>query len=126
MPQQDSTQYQKYVNVEKGVLELYFDSYKPVTYLFEGTRPGKQYSASSVSSILKKAAKKANISKAVTPHVLRHSFATHQVDVGIALPKIQQLLGHKDIRTTMIYTHLTTNTIQSVGSPLDRILKKRL
>lgn len=75
---------------------------------------------------MKNAAKKANINKTVTPHVLRHSFATHLMDQGIALPKIQKLLGHKDVKTTMIYTHVTNSSITEVISPLDIIQKSHL
>ena len=108
----------------KEVLEQYFERYKPAVYLFESQIPRKAYSASSISSILRQAAAKANISKKVTPHVMRHSFATHQIDMGIAVPKVQELLGHKDIRTTMICTHLNTDNIQAVGNRLDKILQK--
>ncbi len=110
--------------VNKEVLKNYFNSYKPAIYLFEGTKAGKPYSASSVAAIIKKATKAAGITKKVTPHVLRHSFATHLMDNGIAIPKIQKLLGHKDIKTTLIYTHLTTKSVAEVVSPLDMAMKK--
>lgn len=108
----------------KETLETYFHKEKPMTYLFEGRKVGKQYSVSSLASILKKAAKKANIDKKVTPHILRHSFATHNMDAGVALPKIQALLGHSDIKTTMIYTHLSNDDIRNIKSPLDKLIKK--
>ncbi|MBK9737706.1 MAG: tyrosine-type recombinase/integrase [Saprospiraceae bacterium] len=57
--------------------------------------------------------------KRVTPHTLRHCFATHLMDNGVQLPYIQALLGHKDIKTTMIYTHVTNGSITNVASPLD-------
>ncbi|MBK8368998.1 MAG: tyrosine-type recombinase/integrase [Bacteroidetes bacterium] len=72
----------------------------------------------------KQAAQKAKISKRVTPHTLRHCYATHLVDAGTQLPYIKELLGHKDIKTTMIYTHITTASIEKVVSPLD-MLKRR-
>ena len=87
--------------------------------------PITPYSPSSVAAIVKRAASKANISKKVTPHVMRHSFATHSMDAGTAMPKIQALLGHKDIRTTMIYTHLIKDDISKIESPLDRLMKQR-
>ena len=108
----------------KTILNLYIEEYKPSVYLFESYKPGKKYGESSVSNVVRQIAKKANVSKKVTPHMFRHSFATHLMDKGIAVPRIQELLGHKDIRTTMIYTHLTTHDVRSVGSPLDDLLKK--
>lgn len=109
----------------KYLMEGYFHEYKPQEYLFEGKTPGKQYGASSVSRIIKNAAHRAQISKKVTPHMLRHSFATHLMDRGIALPKIQELLGHKNIKTTMIYTHVTTDSTKEVPSPLDMLKKSK-
>lgn len=107
----------------KVVLESYFHAYKPQMYLFEGKTEGQPYSASSVSKIIARATRRAGIHKRVTPHMLRHSFATHLMDSGIALPKIQKLLGHKDVKTTMIYTHVTTNNLSEVLSPLDMLKK---
>lgn len=109
----------------KDILEHYINSYKPVRYVFESRRAGQAYSSSSVSQIIKRAAKRAGITKRITPHMLRHAYATHLLDHGVSLPKIQALLGHKDVKTTMIYTHLTNKDIKSVSSPLDRVLKKK-
>lgn len=109
----------------KDILEHYINAYKPVRFVFESKRAGHAYSASSVSQIVKRAAKRAGITKRITPHMLRHAYATHLLDHGVSLPKIQALLGHKDVKTTMIYTHLTNKDIKSVSSPLDRVLKKK-
>ncbi len=110
----------------KRVLQEYLDVYRPATYVFESTELGKAYSGSSISKILRDAVKKAGISKRVTPHVFRHAFATHLIDQGTAVPKVQALLGHKDISTTMIYTHFTMDDIQKVTSPLERILSEKV
>jgi integrase/recombinase XerD len=74
-------------------LRTYYAAYRPVTYLFEG-REGQKYSAESVLKIVKRAAKKVRIPTIVTPHVLRHSFATHLLEAGTDLRQIQVLLGH--------------------------------
>lgn len=99
-------------------LRLYFTKYRPQVYLFEG-RNGKKYSGESVLSIVKKAAERARIRVKVTPHVLRHSFATHLLESGTDLRQIQVLLGHGSTKTTEIYTHVATNTFESIKNPLD-------
>jgi integron integrase len=77
----------------------------------------------SLQRAVKEAAKKAKIQKHVTPHVLRHCFATHLYESGVDLQSIQQLMGHKDIETTMIYIHVAGRS--KVKSPADRILERR-
>ena len=76
---------------------------------------------SSFQRQLKKAALEAGIDKRITPHVLRHSFATHLLENGYDIRTVQQLLGHRDVRTTMIYTHVAKRNILGVKSPLDAI-----
>jgi len=112
-------------NETKLIMEDYFKVYKPVKYLIEGQYPGEKYSESSVAAVIKRAKIKAQVARKVTPHVLRHSFATHMMDNGVLLPMIQKLLGHKDIKTTMIYTHVTKQNLENIESPLDRLLKNR-
>ncbi|MBK9271892.1 MAG: tyrosine-type recombinase/integrase [Saprospiraceae bacterium] len=118
----------RYVNLSqefKGILSLYVHEYKPKYWLFEGQQAHRQYAERSVQEIVKKAASKACINKRVTPHTLRHCYATHLLDSGTQLPYIKELLGHKDIKTTMIYTHITTASIENVVSPLDVLIKYR-
>ncbi|WP_378172665.1 site-specific tyrosine recombinase/integron integrase [Aquimarina sp. SS2-1] len=105
------------VNLLKD-LRNYFKQYQPKHYLFEGPK-GNPYSASSVKAILEKAAKKSRITKRITPHTLRHSFATHLLENGTDLRYIQSLLGHSSSKTTEIYTHVATNTFRMIKNPLD-------
>ncbi|MGC9342132.1 MAG: site-specific tyrosine recombinase/integron integrase [Bacteroidales bacterium] len=110
------------VNMPNSLIEdlrEYYRLYKPKKYLFEGSQPGNKYSTSSIEAVLKKAVKKARIDKPVTLHWLRHSFATHHMESGTDLRIIQELLGHKSSRTTEIYTHVSTRTIQNLKSPFE-------
>ncbi|TDS16531.1 site-specific recombinase XerD [Maribacter caenipelagi] len=99
-------------------LRIYYKEWKPQKYLFEGRKASK-YSAVSVLTIVKNAATKAKITQKVTPHVLRHSFATHLLESGVDLRQIQVLLGHGSSKTTEIYTHVATNTFKQIKNPLD-------
>ncbi len=111
----------RYTILSSKVLELlrkYYAEYKPKHYLFEGPS-GQQYSASSIRKILERALKSAKINKHITPHSLRHSFATHLLEDGVDLRYIQELLGHSSSKTTEIYTHVAKNSFLSIKSPLD-------
>jgi site-specific recombinase XerD len=99
-------------------LRAYYLSSKPKLYLFE-RYAGVPYSASSVSKIVHRAAKGVGITQRVTPHVLRHSFATHLLENGTDLRYIQTLLGHNSSRTTEIYTHVAVKSLMEIKSPLD-------
>lgn len=99
-------------------LREYYKEWNPKDYLFEGQKGGK-YSGESVLKIVKVAANKARIQSQVSPHVLRHSFATHLLESGTDLRQIQVLLGHGSTKTTEIYTHVATNTFKTIKNPLD-------
>lgn len=101
------------------MLREYYKIYKPTTYLFEGIISGKSYSEKSLQSVLKQALQKAKITKPVTLHWLRHSYATHLLESGTDLRYIQELLGHSSSKTTEIYTHVSTKSIQQIKSPFD-------
>ncbi len=92
-----------------SLLRIYCEAYRPKDYLFAGYgyEPGKQYSATSFSNIVKRAARKAGITKAVSPHVLRHSFASHMLEQGLNLKALQLILGHHSMKTTAVYLHVT-------------------
>lgn len=94
-------------------LRLYYKIYRPKTYLFEGQNGGK-YSVTSVINIIADAAKKAGVSKKVTPHILRHSFATHLLENGTDIRHIQILLGHSSTKTTEIYTHVANRSFMEI------------
>jgi len=101
------------------MLREYYEEEKPVTWLFEGQKKDTQYSATSLSEVLESAVTKANIKKPVTLHWLRHSYATHLLEAGTDLRYIQELLGHKSSKTTEIYTHVSTKSLQKIKSPFD-------
>lgn len=94
-------------------LQSYYRVYRPEKYLFEGLKGGK-YSASSVLNIVKSTATKAGIHRKVTPHMLRHSFATHLLENGTDLRHIQILMGHNSTKTTEIYTHVANNSFSEI------------
>jgi len=101
----------------------YIHTYKPNRYFVEG-RGGTHYSATSIRHFLKRSCKDAGIRKRVTPHTLRHSYATHMLENGIDLRYIQVLLGHAKPETTMIYTHVTQKDLLKISSPLDMLVKE--
>jgi integrase/recombinase XerD len=101
------------------MLREYYILFKPTTYLFEGINPGEPYSEKSLQSVLKQALKKVSITKPVSLHWLRHSYATHLLESGTDLRYIQELLGHNSSKTTEIYTHVSTKSIQQIKSPFD-------
>lgn len=101
------------------LLRTYYKMYKPFTWLFEGQNKNEPYSEKSLQSVLKQALEKSKITKPVTLHWLRHSYATHLLESGTDLRYIQELLGHKSSRTTEIYTHVTEKSLQKIKSPFD-------
>ncbi|KQB39120.1 Integrase/recombinase [Flavobacterium daejeonense] len=101
------------------MLREYYKVHQPTTYLFEGQIKGQPYDARSLQLILKQALQKTGITKPATLHWLRHSFATHLLESGTDLRYIQELLGHNSSKTTEIYTHVSTKSIQQIKSPFD-------
>ena len=101
----------------------YLNTYKPNLFFAEG-KPSEKYSQESIRAFLKRSCKAANITKTVTPHTLRHSYATHLLENGIDLRYIQELLGHSKPETTMIYTHVSKKDLLRIESPLDIAVKK--
>ncbi|WP_375241287.1 tyrosine-type recombinase/integrase [Polaribacter sp.] len=116
----------RYVSLADSFIPLlsnYYYSYKPEIYFVEGQNKGK-YSAESVRQFLKKNCLKAGIRRTVTPHTLRHSYATHLLENGVDIRYIQSLLGHSRPETTMIYTHVKRKDLMEIQNPLDRALQK--
>lgn len=116
----------RYVSLADSFLPLlsnYYYSYKPNTYFVEGQKGGK-YSAESVRQFLRKSCLKAKVTKTVTPHTLRHSYATHLLENGVDIRYIQSLLGHAKPETTMIYTHVRRKDLMEIQNPLDVALQK--
>jgi integrase/recombinase XerD len=114
----------RYIMLSKNALKLlreYYNSYKPKEYIIEG-QYGGNYSPTSVQNIFRTALKKAGINKSATVHTLRHSFATHLLDEGTDIRYIQELLGHKRIETTQIYTHVSSYSINKIKSPADNLI----
>jgi integrase/recombinase XerD len=106
-------------------LREYWRWMKPKTYLFPGTVNGLRADKPITPKVLweacREAAQRAGITKAVRPHLLRHSFATHLVEGGADLPTVQALLGHTDLKPTSIYLHLSERHIKAAGTPLDNM-----
>tara|TARA_R110001592_G_scaffold190161_3_gene435809 strand:+ start:357 stop:1511 length:1155 start_codon:yes stop_codon:yes gene_type:complete len=116
----------RYVSLADSFLPLlsnYYHSYKPKIYFVEGQNGGK-YSAESVRQFLRKSCLNAKIKKNVTPHTLRHSYATHLLENGVDIRYIQSLLGHAKPETTMIYTHVKRKDLMEIQNPLDVALQK--
>ena len=96
----------------------YYMTYEPKRFFIESPTFGK-YSPSSIRNFLKRSCHQAGIKKKVTPHTLRHSYATHLIEQGVGLRYVQDLLGHAKPETTMIYTHVAKKDLLQIQSPLD-------
>jgi integrase/recombinase XerD len=109
------------------ILRSYYRSCKPkpLEYIFEGDEPGKPLSARTAQVIFQRARVKAGISKQVSFHALRHSFATHLLEKGVDIHYIKELLGHFDIKTTERYLHVKRESLVRIPNPLDEIFKDK-
>ena len=105
------------------LLEKYQETYKPKSFLFEGQK-GEEYSETALAEVFHKAKNLAGIAKIVTLHTLRHSYATHLLEGGTNLRYIQELLGHKNPKTTQIYTHVSSEGLGKVASPIEKMKLK--
>lgn len=103
-------------------LRVYYEQYKPETFLFPASKnKDKPLCYETFRSIFENARKKAGLNKGSSLHCLRHSFATHLLEAGYDIRKIQVLLGHRSLSTTMIYLHVSRKTLSNIKSPLDLI-----
>ena len=104
------------------ILRAHWLRERPVDWLFASRDPLTPVGISTIRYVCKRAAVDAGLSKRVTPRTLRHCFATHLLEAGVDIRIIQELLGHRSLRTTARYTHVSGLRIASTASPLDRIL----
>jgi len=99
-------------------LQKFINKHLGWDYLFSKDSP---LTTRNIQKIVQKATKKAGINKSVHPHTLRHSFATHLLESGVDIRKIQVLLGHASLSTTMLYTHLSSSELMKISNPLDNL-----
>jgi len=119
----------RYVSLSPLLLDVLENYYrmcqpKPTDYLFEGDEPGKPYSIRSAQTIFYNAKMKAGISKTISFHGLRHSFATHMLEKGVDVKYIKEILGHFNIKTTERYLHIKREMLVNIQSPLDDLYRK--
>ena len=107
-------------------LRTYWKAYRPSLHLFSGKTPDRPYAPTSIQKGIKKAAARAKIQKNVTPHVLRHSYATGLLEAGVDILTISRLLGHASFATTMVYLHVRRPHLDSTPSPLDWLPVRQL
>lgn len=98
-------------------------TYRPQRYVLEGRVAGAQLCPSAVQRAFRESCRRAGVEKRVTPHSLRHAFATHLIEGGTNLRVVQTLLGHRSLSTTAVYAHLARTWLDTVVSPLDTLPK---
>ena len=110
----------RYVMLSPRLLDLlreYWKAARPTQWLFPGDVPGQPISGKAVHKICVQAARTAGLAKQVTVHTLRHSFATHLLEAGTDIRTIQILLGHRNLKTTAIYTHVSPTAVADDPKP---------
>jgi integrase/recombinase XerD len=103
------------------LLEIYWNEYRPMSWLFPGQRPERPLTQTTIWRICQQARAAAQLVKPVSPHTLRHCFATHLLEEATDLRRIQILLGHRNLKTTARYLHVSNLAVRSTVSPLDRL-----
>jgi len=104
-----------------ATLRQYWRQHKPKEWLFPGDNPNQPISGNDIFMIFRNAVRRAGITKKVSPHSLRHSFATHLLESGTDLRTIQMLLGHRSLKTTSRYLHVSPQHVRATASPLDSL-----
>jgi integrase/recombinase XerD len=104
-------------------LRAYWRRYRPRPWLFAGGRPGGHVSVGGVQRVVRRVVQRAGLGKAISLHTLRHSYATHLLEAGCDLLTIQRLLGHKDLKTTARYLHVSTQQLGRAPSLLDWVAR---
>jgi site-specific recombinase XerD len=120
--QQGKGQQDRYVMLAPPLLSLlreYWQQYKPRPWLFPGHDPARPLSRKTVYVLCRQAGVRAQLGKAVHPHTLRHAFASHLLDAGVDLRRLQLLLGHRSLRTTTRYLHVSPHALATIPSPLE-------
>lgn len=121
---QGKGQQDRYVMLAPRLLSLlrqYWQQYKPRPWLFPGHDPAQPITRRAVYEFCRQAGRRARLGKAVHPHMLRHAFASHVLDAGVDLRRLQLLLGHQSLRTTSHYLHVSPHALAAIPSPLETL-----
>ena len=121
---QGKGQQDRYVMLSPKLLPLlrqYWHQDKPQPWLFPGHPRTRPITTKAVYLVCRQAGEAANLPKGIHPHVLRHTFATHLLEAGVDLRRIQLLLGHRSLRSTSRYLHVTPHALHATASPLDTL-----
>lgn len=109
-----------------NLLQPYFEAYQPLVYLFNGERNAQPLSTRAIQNAFQVAKIKAKLNPKITPHTLRHAFATHHIDDGTHLAAIKSMLGHTNIKTTARYIHMSIHALHQFNNPADSLCKKHI